>query len=298
MRALATCIALALISVTAACYDAGDVDDCLGNSCPFFGFQKPWGGELNIEYIAQVDGTDLTRVSAHFLESQTPAYLPMMQPGACTDFFATGAWPLGQADERVYRDLGESLSVSTGDIEFVVPRQVATEDMPVTDYLFRTHDIAYLMRNPPGVADPGIFDAHWSVNLTEDVDFAPQLKDAIYMAPRYEVLSPTDFTHQFDPTQDYQITWKMLGEPDPGPVIGVIFIIVSLEGSSVAGITGCLGINNGSMTVPKEVIQSLPSRNGLLQFGLATDEPILTPEGQLIHLMAQNCIQRLWQKTE
>jgi hypothetical protein len=279
------------------CYDAGDVDDCLGNSCPFFGFQKPWAGELNIEYIAQVDGTDLTRVSAHFVESQTPEYLPMMQAGACTNFFATTAWPLGQADERVYMDVGESITVSTGDISWEVPRELAAEE-PVTDYLFRTHDIAYLMRNPPGMAPEGMFDAHWSVTIDEDINFAPLLKDVIYMAPRYEVLSPTEFTHSFDPNQDYEIKWKMLGEVDPGPVIGVIFIIVSLDGSNLAGITGCLGLNTGTMVIPKEVIEGLPTQNGLLQFGLATDEPILTPDGRLIHLMGQNCVQRLWQKTE
>lgn len=297
MKAATYLILTAFLLPSVGCYDSGNLDDCLGYTCPGIGFDKPLGGEMNLEYIHQLDGTDLVRLSAHFLDYQDPE-IPERLPFGCVDFLEVARaggtiWPVNQGANREYVDVGESITVRTGDFTYTAPRETATDDTGVEDFLFRFHDIVYKYRAPPALGMPDeFFDTRWSVDMTD----APPLKRgdwdaATYMPPRWQLTSPEGFVHQVNSGEPYTLKWEMLTPIPDEELTAVLAVFATLENGQIVGINGCFGNNTGEITVPGDVITALPGDRGVLQMGVVTDNPVLTEEGRIIHIMSQNCYQ-------
>jgi hypothetical protein len=268
------------LSLLGGCYDQGNIDECIGLSCAN-GFQWPYGGEIRVWYIALPDGSELRRLSAYFMDAQTPEILPDLPIGYCAPDHSSD---LGT--NRHYFDVGDSVTMHLGDHDYVLPKFTKEDNggMPVPDYADREHDIAYLLETSDPTGD-GFFDATHKIDTAKHMDFSDML-DTLYMPSPTEIISPVGnpviVMHRHQPVD---VQWRELAPSDPGVVVGGAIVLGPDQGQEYS----CVVANTGQFTVPAETVDALEFDTGIFVIGTATDQSILRPDGQIVHQFAMNC---------
>jgi hypothetical protein len=280
---------LAMLPLGAACYDAGDVDNCVGFECPVYGFNKPEGGHIALEYIGLPDGTDIRRAFTYLQSDQTPDFIRMPRAGECIDYTKTDAWPVAQGTNRVYMDLGSQVKMkaSTG-LELTLAR---AEGADAWDFWEREHDIAYKYFSAEGSVEDEMFNTYWSVALENDeLGINGELENRIYM-PR--VFTPTEPEFptlvSFSDQEDFVFNWKSdeSAMPEYDGLMGSFVLFLDWNFATIAM---CMQRDVGRLTIPKGFVPNLPPDGGVLQLGVLYDKPILTDEGRLIHVTGLSCL--------
>lgn len=282
MMKAAQCL-LAVVTLAAGCYSAGDPEDCVGLQCPT-GFQWPMGGEVRLWYMQFPDGTNVRYFIGYFVEEQEPDVLPDQPVGYCYPS-PEATRGLGYGNTFTEMDVGESIIYHVGDENFEVPRVVADGE-PIIDFAGRPHDIAYLLENtdPPG---PGFFNNFHSVSIPGRPDFSEVMSPGLYMPPETRVISPVgDPVITMQRGQDLVIEWEEL-EPNEQEIPTVGAMVIAPDGNGT--VISCLVANNGRTIIPASIIDNLEADTGVLVIGTAADESVLRPDGRLHHPFGLNC---------
>ena len=282
MNRFATVLACALLPLSAACYDAGDKEDCVGLSCPP-GLYWPDGGEVRIAYIALPDGSELRFVTSFFIDEQVPAYLEPPQLSRCFEE------PSFDAEVRKYRDVGETVTVKMGDFELAAPKV-----MDAVDFVGRRHDLAYITETYVPTT-PDFFNNRHSATTAEEQPFT-HLLEGMYMPPKLEVLKPAGpGIIPVKRGQPLEVEWQEIEPPDPNVLTAGV--ILFLRDGGLPPIT-CVGPNTGKFTVSAEDVDNLLPDGGIMQVGTASNEAILTDDGRIIHMWGTNCTALPWTKVD
>lgn len=277
------------------CFDAGSEDDCLGPTCPW-GFDKPNGGEVRLEYIRLPNNVQMSRATAFFIKEQTPDNLPVPIAGTCVDFRDTDYFPLNQAENREYIDVGSSVTIRGPE---GVTYNLARQEPGTNDFIQRTHDIFYstLQLNPIDT-DPlpdAFFNATYDVELEVETEFSELLSGHIFMPQRFEWIQPKDEgTVQFTANEDFPLAWQLKDHSADGftnKEAALLAFALPQENAPPLPIAACFQRNVGEFTIPGDFLATLPE-NGLFLVGSLVDDPVLTSDGRLIHLVSQHCMAR------
>jgi hypothetical protein len=279
-------LSIALVALAAGCADSGTKEDCIGLSCPA-GLLWPDGGEVRIQYIHLPDGNDLRFVVGFFIESQDP---PMLQPPILGQCFTDSNYV---PPTRVYKDAGESITVTMGSYTAVAPR---VEGDAAIDFIGRHHKLAYILETYDKATDD-LFDNFHSAVTADDIGLNGRM-DGMYMPPKLDVLLPEPgesdgAVRQVKNGQDLLVRWQEINPPNPEVnTAGVIlFWKTGQPGDKDAEIIACVGPNKGEFVVPRATIDSLPNSGSIvMQVGTISNQAILTDDDKRIDLWASNCI--------
>jgi hypothetical protein len=142
--------ASALVAVSCALSSCSSKSDCPNGHCTA-DFTWPEGGEIRVEFVGTPSGS-LSRGIAFFKSAQTPELTPFpaVAPtggGVCNDLSATPTWPTAPAT-FTEMDVGD-LSITGGGETFAFTKQTH-----FTDFLGRTHDVAYAFQDAARMVTP------------------------------------------------------------------------------------------------------------------------------------------------
>jgi hypothetical protein len=285
---LVSLIALAL--PLAACGgdddDGGDDDGdvCVGHGCADAPILLPEGGEVRFEYINKNDDAPELRTSAWFASDQTPAARPWPRDPAVWSEYSLNTcayvgdrdkFPNGIPESRTYRDMGDQITLTGGDVEFVLPRRENGQDDAVDVF----HDILYIDDLDPADAVP---DTTYAVN-TPDAEIGQ-----VYLPADYEMEFPDMNSYvQIPAGESFPFIWESTESTDPFQFSFVAF------GDPFGPLFICIGPDLGVMEIPASVIDELP-QSGYVQHGIfnhrveALDERRLDLIGISCHLTDYN----------
>ncbi|MDQ3366439.1 MAG: hypothetical protein M3680_13520 [Myxococcota bacterium] len=268
-----------------------DPIECVGHDCSGAAINLPEGGEIRLELIGQKDSPAELRVGGWFATEQTPATRPMPRPpadwrkagsGLCADMRSNEIWPTGDPMSRTYADAGATL-VMAGATGTPLTLNKAED---VEDELNNYHKIAYLASIDPRAVT---VNTEYEVQLAGGADIAAQsLETKLYLPENFETSFPDmDATVVIPHDQDFPFIWAA-----PPNVDAYSFAFAAFT-DQIDPIVFCIGPNDGSMVVPKEMIDLLPP-GGTVQLGVLNHrvEPMKINGGdRRIDLVAINCKQ-------
>ncbi|HLU68901.1 MAG TPA: hypothetical protein VKZ63_21615 [Kofleriaceae bacterium] len=244
----------------------------------------PEGGEVRMEYVAftnpqGMQPDTLSRTIAFFIKDMTPDHYPFPVIDTCYDFSTEERWPIAQADDRAYVDVG-TLTI-TG--ETAQPFEVAKQEEEYRDFLFRTHPAgaAYYSQIANMTDQYTLPEEHYTVEFGGSDEFpATTFENAMYMP----LITPTSqldedpFTLERD--QELVVTWDTSETAVPD----------GWESALVIGFTGsegprilCLAQNDGEFTIPAEFVNAQLDRQpngGLLARQLVTHRTLELDDGE------------------
>jgi hypothetical protein len=144
-----SCAALAIGSIGCGGDDT-DASFIYGNKQE--GLGKPEGGELRFERVKVptfiAPGGAITLVQSYFVESATGDF-PLPELGKCNQVAMPDGtpimWPMGRLQNKVYTDVGPSITLNNGSKTITLNRFTGTEAMPLSENVpsSRKHQILY-----------------------------------------------------------------------------------------------------------------------------------------------------------
>jgi hypothetical protein len=254
------------------------------------GYDSPYGGEIHVERIGSHAGVfdPLTHVDAYFIRDQTPAIARMPAPGTCFDSVTDGLWPVAQAAQRDYIDVG-TVTLRGGPQEI---RLSKTE--PGVDLLGRTHDIVYLHINPD--ADSFVVaDTEYSVDLGGSADYPAQTIGPIYVAKAVTPVNPgPDVKAILIPSGQTFTTSLAPADGVPDGVTMQNFMIVQPPQGGASLV--CLGrdAQDGSFTLSAQQIAAMPPAGNILRGHMSLEVIEFNngkgTRGRRLDLVGVNCL--------
>lgn len=265
---------------------AGEADAAAGE----VGLDSPYGGEIHVERIESGAGVfpPLTHADAFFIRDQTPAISRMPTPGTCFDAKAEGLWPVAQAEEAEYIDVG-SVTVSGGPQDLLL-----SQTEPGTDLLGRVHDIVYLHI----VTDADQYvtaDTDYTVEVSGSDAYPAGTYGPIHVSGPITPVSPGPETTLITIASGQPFTASLA--PDTSAPEGVVvqnFLIVQppMGGADLV----CLGENadDGEFTLSAEQVGAIPPAGNILR-GHLTHRVVEFDDGKgasgrRLDLIGVNCL--------
>lgn len=219
----------------------------------FKGYDADEGGEVRAEYVRFADNTAGTRVVAYLYKTAgSKKFFPFVNLNGCTNMTATPTnWPMATNPiaERQYMDPG-SITISGGSMPLSMPR-VATQN---TDFLARTHpanQAFYYFNATDGTKFLNPKAKH-SVAFGGSADMPAQtFTDVLYMPADFMLTTPDQKPVPIPAGAPVTFNWT---NPDSAPPPGYgVASLVAFTGAD-GPIVICVEPNDGSMTVPKEMV--------------------------------------------
>lgn len=184
--------------------------------------------QLAAAYKLPAGITTVQRVTAYFMDAQTPEANPLPTPGVCNNLEATKGWPTYVGMPHTDLDMG-TLTVTGANKAGATVTTTLDKMGPGTDAIGRKHDIFYQKIQP--VADNYIAPDH---SYTIDIGgagsiAATSLKDAVFLAGDFTVSQPglnedTPFTAGTDATVKWTVGTSA-NLPKGDDVLGVTWLV-------------------------------------------------------------------------
>ena len=249
-----------LLSIAFAALAAGCAGDDGGDPLPS-------GGEVLINHVRLVDGSDIRRLSAFFIAAQDPDIAPEVPLGQCQPD-ETASWEAGAHE---YIDVGGDVTFHLGDADFVVPR---VEN--AVDFSNQHHDIAYLREIIDPVADGFLMEEH-TVTTAEPQSFGNDLR--VLQPPVMEVLPRGWPDITFERGRDVELSWTQ-SQPVDGLTIDITL-------SDLQTVMKCRAADTGHFTLPADVIAGLDNDDGMLIVASVSRATAVTEAGRAIDVRAE-----------
>ncbi len=271
----------------AACYgDEEAPPDVCAHACANAPINLPEGGEVRLELVAIDDGPVEVRTHAWFATDQSPEARRWPRPPAdwsiqdgptlCGDLRDGQTFPAGSPDARSYVDVGDSVTFSSEGRSIRLDKAMNVQDWAADTY----HDILYVADVPAPEVVPG---AEYEVSVAGSDQYPARTFDLPVRVPEdYDVTFP-DMTNQvpLSLNEDLVFQWSSSSD-DP---YDFAFVLVA---DFIGPIYFCIGPQTGHMTIPKEVVASLPP-SGQLLHGVQNHR-VEVVDDRRVDLIGVNCV--------
>jgi hypothetical protein len=272
--------ASALVAVSCALSSCSGKSDCPNGHCTA-DFTWPEGGEIRVEFVGTPSGS-LSRGIAFFKSAQTPELTPFpaVAPtggGVCNDLSATPTWPTAPAT-FTEMDVGD-LSITGGGETFAFTKQTH-----FTDFLGRTHDVAYAFQDAARMVTPSTLSdvVMTGSSVTSPATWFGALGNARRLparprrAPRAPRHPPRTGPRRRVATAAADHRTTRLG------------LVAFLDGNGTLAQL-CLSYESGNgFDVPKEVVAKIPPKGTLVR-GHTTHQFREFPKGRRVDVIGTWC---------
>jgi hypothetical protein len=254
--------------------DGGNVDACVGHTCPTDtgpSVLDPEGGQIIFEHMTfdtqaqavfqlPAGVNTATRVMAYFMSAQTPESNPLPMAGMCNNLETTKGWPLHVGSAHTDLDVGTltitGKNAAGPDVSFDIPKQPAG-----TDQIGRPHDIYYQFLQPKAadlLQPDSFYDVKFGGSATVP---ATTFSKAIYLAGEYpSVQTPgLEDNGPLKASTDFPVSWtpgvSANKPPDSALVANTILGVTWLLDEKGSPTHMCVApVGMGTFTIPAATI--------------------------------------------
>lgn len=296
MKTVSSLGAICLASgVLVACGEEQSIEDFEGYGSGQPGTALEEGGEALLERIKlNIGGELVAQYSTFHAYQYTPASTATLPPaGVCSRIDAGTVWPTNLTD-GAHVDWGASIRLtSASGLDLEVPKQVAADGATLIDNrpnYNRAHPFLY--------GGPG-----WQEEAMAFDDVVPGETYAVEIGDQsFDIVFPPEHTSPYGigtsatpvevPTSgDWEVTWDAVGQVEGATHSRAhhftFLAFARIDDSGPIGMYLCPAAEDGSVTVPADVIATLPD-SGIIQHGRLTHY-MEAVDGRRFDLVAIDC---------
>jgi hypothetical protein len=264
VASFAVCLSCVSLPLLASCGDDSSATIDAGTDAPpKVNFQSYEGGEVRLEYLKFPPGNnpaDRARATAFFYKGPKATY-PLPDIPGCTKYGPNepARWPLAQAADREYLDVGEVI-ISGGP----TPLSIAAGNVPGSDFLDReyTGPWRFSSLNDMGrtyISDNTVYD----VTLTGSSEWPEQtFEDVLFMPDYWPLVSPDETVTPVMLTENQPLTITYTPPTNSklpaGMRVDTLIAFTNINPPSAICVEE--GID-GSITIPADIINHVIASN-------------------------------------